>query len=597
MKVRLSDYVMQFLAERGVRTVFTVCGGGSIFLNDALGRSKIGYVACHHEQGAAFAAEGYARAAEALGVCLVTSGPGGTNAVTGCAAAWVDHVPVLFISGQVFQRQTIAGHPGLRTMGVQEINIVDIARPITKYAVMVQDPMTIRQHLETAVHVARSGRPGPVWLDIPADVQNAQIEVAMLRGVGVGTTIEKAQDYRGLLEQIEEIITLLKTAKRPVVHIGQGVRIAKALPELMRFLDLVRVPVLTARNGADLIAEDHPLYIGRPGTFAQRGANFAVQTADVYLAIGTRLSLAQTGYNARDYARNAKIIMVDVDRAELEKDTVRLHMKVEASAAAFLVLFISQVRDVLLPDWSLWLARCKAWQATYPAVADAQRAQSRYLNSYALIDLLSDALTPEDIVVTDMGFAFQNTYQAFRVKLGQRLMTNCGLAPMGWGMPAAIGAAAATGRRVICIVGDGGLMMNVQELATLHANKLPVKLFVLNNEGYLTMRQSQAHAFSGYMGSDEATGLTFPHFGTLAYAHHISFWRLLDYSDARVRLREVLEGARPAFCEVMMSPEQAQIPKSLNRRNADGTLNQTLLEDAHPFLPKEEVEANLKEPL
>ena len=574
-----------------MRTVFTVCGGGSIFLNDALGQSKkIDYVACHHEQGAAFAAEGYARAAEALGVCLVTSGPGGTNAVTSCAAAWLDHVPVLFISGQVFQRQTIAGHPGLRTMGVQEINIVDIVRPITKYAVMVQDPMTIRQHLETAVHAARSGRPGPVWLDIPADVQNAQIEVAMLRGmVWDDEMLPPSQ-----MANVAETVALLRAAKRPVVHIGQGVRIAKALPELMRFLEASRIPVLTARNGADLIADDHPLFIGRPGTFAQRGANFAVQTADVYLAIGTRLSLAQTGYNARDYARNAKIIMVDVDRAELEKDTVRLYKKIELDAAAFLNIVLAEAHGKSWPDWSPWLARCKAWQAKYPPVTDAQRAQSRYLNSYALIDLLSDALTPDDVVVTDMGFAFQNTYQAFRVKRGQRLITNCGLAPMGWGLPAAIGAAKATGRRVVCIVGDGGLMMNVQELATLYAHRLPVKVFVLNNEGYLTMRQSQAHAFSGYMGSDEKGGLTFPHFGTLAYAHHIPFWRLLDYGDARVRLREVLEGMRPAFCEVMMDPEQAQIPKSLNRRGADGSITQTLLEDAHPYLPREEIEDNLR---
>lgn len=366
--MRLADYVVSFLAKAGIDRVFTVIGGGCIFLADALGKSKeVAYTACHHEQAAAMAAEGYARAREGLGAVLVTSGPGGTNAITGVAGAWMDHVPTITISGQSFTKQTIVGHPGLRVMGVQEINIVDIVKPITKYAVMVTDPNEIRYHLEKAVYLATTGRPGPVWLDLPADIQNAQIEPESLGGF-----MPEPVDTKPLAEDAGAVLGLLRKAKRPLVHIGQGVRIAKAIPALFAFLDAAKIPVLTARNGNDLIDSGHELYIGRPGTFAQRGANFAVQTCDLYLAIGTRLSLAQTGYNAKDYARQAKIVMVDIDQPELAKDTVKLEMAVQADARDFLRELIRQSKDKAWPDWSAWLVRCKDRQKRYPPVTDAQ---------------------------------------------------------------------------------------------------------------------------------------------------------------------------------------------------------------------------------
>jgi acetolactate synthase-1/2/3 large subunit len=584
--VRVADYVVARLAEAGIGHVFTVCGGGSIFLNDALGRSKdMKYVACHHEQACTMAAEAYARVRNGLGCALVTSGPGGTNAITGVAGAWTDHVPTITISGQVFSTQTIQGR-GLRTLGVQEINIVDIVKPITKYAVMVTDPQSIRMHLDHAIRTATHGRPGPVWLDIPADVQNAKIEPQRLE------TYCSSSQMESDLSTVPEVIRLLQTAKRPLVHVGQGVRLAGAEAEFFEFVERAGLPVLTARNANDIIDSGHELYIGRPGTFAQRGANFAVQSCDVYLAIGTRLSLAQTGYNAKDYARHAKVIMVDIDRAELDKGTVPIALKVQADAKEFLRELNRRAPE--WPDWRGWLARCKALQEKYPPVTEAQRTQEKFCNSYHLVDELSNQLTKDDVVVTDMGFAFQNVHQAFRVKRGQRVFTNCGLASMGWGLPAAIGAAVGSGKRVVCVAGDGGLMDNAQELSTVKHHQLPVKLFVLNNGGYLTMRQSQANAFDRYMGSDEGSGLSFPHFRRLAEAHGIYSMRCEDSEMLHDVVAGALSTPGPVLCEIMMAPDQAQIPKSVNRREPDGTIKQTSLEDSWPYLPREEIEENLR---
>jgi acetolactate synthase-1/2/3 large subunit len=562
--MRVADYIVEHLA-RYVDRVFLVCGGGSAFLCDAL-VGKLAFTACHHEQAAAMAAEGYARAREGLGAVFVTSGPGGTNAITGVCGAWTDHVPMIVISGQSFLKQTI-GNTGVRTLGVQEINIVDIVRPITKYAEMVRDPALIRWHMEKAIHEAMSGRPGPVWLDIPADIQNAELPPQIIEYLPYETKSEF---------NIGEVVELLRSAKRPLVHVGQGVRIAKAIPELYEFLDKARIPVLTARNGNDLIESDHPLYIGRPGTFAQRGANFAVQTCDVYLAIGTRLGLAQTGYNAKDYARNAKIIQVDVDRAELHKDTVPIHLKVQADAKDFLKAMPLEG----WPDWSAWLAHCKELQAKYPPVTDEQRKPG---NSYGLIERLSDLAEPDDIIVTDVGYAYQNVSQAWKVKKGQRLLTNGGTAAMGWGLPAAIGAAF-TDRRVILIVGDGGLMFNLQELATLVHHNLNVKIILLNNGGYLTMRASQTNAFGRYMGSD-GNDLTFPSFRDVA--HSFGLW------GTCWNVEDALEDNGPALCEIDMDKDQDQIPKSINRR-IDGRIVQTPIEDAYPFLDPAEIAENMR---
>ena len=592
MTMRLADYVIEFLADHGVKELFTVSGGGSIFLCDALARSKrVGYICCHHEQAVAMATEGYARVKQGLGVSLVTTGPGGTNAITGVAGSWMDSVPHLVISGQVFLNQTI-GTTGVRQLGVQEINIIDLIRPITKYAVMVTDPNTIRYHLEKALHLATTGRPGPVWLDLPANVQNAQIDEQALPGFSPEESrVELDQDVK---EKVAQVVAWLKASRRPLIHVGQGVRIAGAVQEFLRFVETHQLPFVTARNANDMVRSDHALYVGRPGTFAQRGPNFAVQNADVYLAVGTRLSLPQTGYNSKDFARHAKRVMVDIDRCELNKPTLDLHLRIHTDAKTFLTELSRQMEGALV-DASAWREQCQRWKARYPVVLPEYHRQQGSVNSYVLIDVLSDLLTAEDVVVTDMGFAFQNTHQAFRVKLGQRVFTNCGFAPMGWGLPAAVGACFAhQRRRVVCIAGEGGLMLNIQEFATVMHHRLPIKLFILNNGGYLTIKQTQELGFERrIMGATEETGLSFPDMLKIADAHGIPAIRVATQEGLAGRIKETLEREGPAICEIMMDHNQEQIPKAVNRRQPDGTIRQTPLEDLYPFLDPKEVEENM----
>lgn len=579
--MRVADWIIATLEQRGIDHAFIVSGGACMLLCEALASSKMQYVSCHHEQAASMAAEAYARVRTGIGLTVVTSGPGGTNAITGVAGAWLDHVPTLTISGQSFSNQVI-GDSGLRQLGVQELNIVDLVRPITKYAVMVTGPESIRFHLEKALYLATEGRPGPVWLDIPADVLKADIDPESLSGF--------EPDYEpqaGI--PVAEVIRLLRSARRPVLHIGQGVRLSGGIDALYRFLEASRIPVLTARNGNDLIASDHPLYIGRPGTFAQRGANFAVQICDLYLAIGTRLSLAQTGYNPKDYARNAKVVMVDIDRAELDKDTVRVDLKIEADAKVFLDA-LSSIGT--LPDWSEWLKRCKVWQAKYSPVFPEFRAQAG-VNSYVFADTLSDVLTEDDVVVTDVGFSYQTTNQAFRVKLGQRFISNGGLASMGWGLPAAVGASFGSGKRVICISGDGGLMFNAQELSTIRHHNLPIKIFVLHNGGYLTQKQGHQQTFGRTVGA-ASESLSFPDFQILAEAHGIFSVRIDSHKDLERNVRAVVNADGPILCELVMDQDQIQAPKAVNRRLDDGTIKQTAIEDAWPYLDAHEIAENLQ---
>lgn len=594
--MRLADYVIQFFENQGVEHVFTVTGGGSIFLCDALAVApKMKYVCCHHEQAASMATEAYARVRNHLGVTLVTTGPGGTNAVTGVAGSWLDHIPHVTISGQVFLGQTIAKNPGLRTLGVQEINIVDIVRPITKYAVMVEDARDIRYHLEKAVYLATHGRPGPTWIDLPANIQNSKIDPDTLRGFDPR---EEPIDLDPELQQkVAAVVSLLKVAKRPLIHVGQGVRIAKAEADLWNLIEGNQIPFVTARNANDMVSWDHELLVGRPGTFAQRGANFAVQTSDVYLAIGTRLSLAQTGYNAKDYAKNAKMIIVDIDRAEIHKSVLNPHLKIQTDAK----LFLEELNRQLLADkpdssqWSSWRAQCRSWKEKYPVVLPEYREEKGFVNSYHFIDVLSDLLTADDVVVTDMGFSFQNTHQALRIKKGQRVFTNCGLASMGWGLPAAVGACIGNAsKRTICLGGEGGLMMTIHELATIMHHKLPVKLFIFNNGGYLTIKQTQELGFEGrIMGSTAESGISFPDMLKLSEAHGFQTLRLQSHKNLKENIQEVLDSDGPFVCELVLDPDQPQAPKAVNRRNPDGTMKQTSLEDSYPFLDPKEIEDNM----
>jgi len=590
---RVADRVMDYLVSIDVTDVFTVSGGGAIFLDDALAKEdRLRYHCCHHEQAVAMATEAYARVKGDIGVSLVTTGPGGTNAITGVGGSWMDSVPHLVISGQVFRSQTI-GASGLRQLGVQEINIIDIVKPMVKYAVMIEDVKKTLYHLQKAVYLAKSGRPGPVWIDIPADIQNARIAE---EDYEIFDPAELADEVPNepIDEAVEKVAQLLQEARRPLLHLGQGVQLAGALDGFMRLAEEKGIPFVTARNANELVDWDHDLYVGRPGTFAQRGANFAVQNSDVYIAIGTRLSLPQTGYNAKDYARNAFKVMVDIDRAELDKPTLQLDLKIQADAGRFIAALNKRLGEEGLAVES-WRAQCRDWKSSYPVIPAEFKAQDRYVNSYHFIDVLSNILEADDIVVTDMGLAFQGTHQAFRVKKGQRLLTNSGFASMGWGLPAAVGACVAHGgKRVVCIAGDGGLQMTIQELATVMHYQLPVKIFVYNNGGYLTIKQSQEIGFDGrLMGCNAKSGLSFPDFAQVAQGYRIAACKIDCHEGLQEKLREILDDGEPMLCELIMDPDQEQVPKAIPRKMPDGSTQQTVFEDMFPFLDRDELAQNM----
>lgn len=591
--VRVADKIIEVLAQRGVRHIFTVSGGGAMFLDDALAVStEVEYICCHHEQAVAIASEAYARVRGGIGVSVVTTGPGGTNAISGVAGSWMDSVPHLILSGQVYLSQTMGGS-GLRQMGVQEINIIDLVRPITKYAVMVEDAKEAIYHVEKAIHAATTGRPGPVWVDIPVNIQNARVlEEDLIRFDPVEAPPPR---YDGDLSQkVHQVVGWLQSAKRPLVHFGQGVKIAGALELLMQLVERYRIPFVTARNANQFVDWDHELYVGRPGTFAQRGANFAVQNADVYIAVGTRLSLPQTGYNSKDFARHATKVMVDIDKAELEKKTLAIDLTIHADAKAFLSEMLRQLDGASLRTQA-WVSQCRSWKEKYPVVLPEHRAQRSPVNSYYFVDVLSDVLTREDVVVTDMGIAFQGTHQAFRVKKGQKFFTNSGFASMGWGLPAAIGACMAHDRkRVVCIAGEGGLQMTIQELATVMHHRLPIKLFVYNNGGYLTIKQSQEIGCGGrLMGCNKDSGISFPDLLKMGAAYGIPSVRIDSQENLKSRIEEIVNREGPVLCELVMDPDQPQISRAIPRYLPDGTSQQTAFEDLHPFLDREELKENM----
>ena len=589
--MRLADFVIKFLEEKAIDTVFTVSGGGSIYLCDALYKSKkLKYVSCHHEQAVSFAAESYSRVKNKPGAAIITTGPGGTNCTTGVACCWIDSVPTIFISGQVYLNQTI-GNSGLRQVGVQEFDIVNMVKSSTKYAIIVKDPNEIKYHLEKAYYLSLDGRPGPVWLDIPANIQNAEINPKKLKGFKTET---KNKKNAILDKQIKKVAKLIIESDKPVLHLGHDVKIAGGEVYLRKILNKYKIPFALTWNASDLIESDHPSFIGRPGAFAERGTNFIIQNCDLHIAIGTRLPFMVTGYNAHDFARKAKKVMVDIDKIELKKSKIKLNEKICCDAKYFLKTLLKYLPNKINPS-SEWTNYCKNIRKKYPIVLDQFKKQKKTINSYVFIDSLSDVLKKEDVIVTDMGLSFVGTHQAFKIKKGQKLFTNSGHAPMGWGLPAAIGACYASNKkRIICITGEGGLQMNIQEFATVMHHKLPIKTFIYNNGGYLTIKQTQQLGFNGrIMGSTSETGLSFPNYQKIAQSHKIRYVKISNNKDLNLKIKKVLSDNKPVICELMIDPDQEQMPKAINKRMPDGKSVATKYEDMYPFLSSKEIKENM----
>ncbi len=595
--IKVSDYIAQSLVRHGIDHIFLVTGGGAMHLNDAIGRCRgLKYVCCHHEQACAMAAESYCRLTGKLAAVNVTTGPGGTNAITGVWGAWTDSIGMIVISGQVkFETVVRSTDLPLRQLGDQELDIVKVVAPITKYAEMVTDPQAVRYHLEKALFLAKSGRPGPVWLDIPMNVQGALIDPDTLPGFDPAE-LGPANDDAARLPQIcEKIAQLCREAERPVIFAGSGVRLAGAQAELIALADRWGVPVVTAWNAHDLIWNDHPAFVGRPGTIGDRAGNFAVQNADFLLVLGSRLNIRQISYNWENFAHRAYKVVVDIDPAELKKPTIHPDLPVQANVADVLAQLLTLPTQQVPPKHTEWLAWCRERAAKYPVVLPEYHNSADGINPYVFMEVLFQHLPENQIVVTGDGTACVTSFQAAFLKPGQRLYTNSGCASMGYDLPAAIGAAfGSPGSDIVCLAGDGSIQMNLAELQTIKMHDLPVKLFVLNNQGYHSIRQTQQNYFpDNVIGCGTDSGLGFAPFSKLADACGFAYHAARSEAELKQAIEETLSSAGPQMCEVFLDLNQQFAPKVSSRKLEDGRMVSAPLEDMAPFLSREELQQNL----
>lgn len=595
MRRKVSNYIADFFVSKGVQHVFTVTGGGAMHLNDALGHhEKLQCVFNHHEQACAIGAEGYTRMTGKLSLVCVTSGPGGTNAITGVVGGWLDSIPMFVISGQVKRETTIyATDLPLRQLGDQEFDIVHSVANMTKYAKLVLDPNDIAYHLEKAYYLCLTGRGGPVWLDIPLDVQAAIIETDKLRHFSPNELSYREQPIYDATDTTL-IMEKVKQAKRPVVLAGTGVRLSGAYDSFLPLINRMRIPVLTAWNAHDLLEDEHPLFCGRPGTIGTRGGNFVIQNSDLLIVFGCRLNIRQISYNYKSFAPYAYKIIVDIDKNELYKPTIKADLPIWADFKDFAAECLNASWDEVHTDeHRQWLQWCRKVNQRYPAVLE-EYDKSRLLNPYVFMAEFFKGLKEDDKVVTGNGSACVISFQAAIIKKATRLFTNSGCAAMGYGFPAAIGAAVAlNGERVICIDGDGSFQMNLQELQTVVYNRLNLKIVYLNNNGYHSIRQTQMNLFKGepLVGVCDGNGLSFPDMEKIAYAYGIPYIKIMTVEDIQSAL-DFMEKEGPAFVEVIVDPSQSFTPKLSSKVLPDGKIVSPEIDDMYPFLSREEYEEN-----
>lgn len=594
MKIKVSDFVSTFISSLGVKEVFLISGGANVQLIDSISKNEnLKYVCSHHEQASAIAAECYSRINENIGVCVVTVGPGVTNSITGIAGAWLDSIPVLYISGQVKQ-DNMVNVEGLRQLGVQEVNAVALVKSITKYATVIMNPNDIKYELQKAVYIAKSGRPGPVLIDIPSDIQSAVVDEENLVNFESEINI-KNKENQLLEEKMNKLLDLIKNSQRPVLFVGNGIRLARGKEKLLELIEKFRLPILTSMSSHDLISTDHDLCIGRPGVFGDRAGNFAIQNCDLLISIGVRHHLWNIGYNYKDFAKHAKKVIVDIDEFELNKKTIYTDLPFQIDAGSFLNIFIDKIKNKDLPDIYDWIKRCREWKKRYPVVLPEYKNEKKYVNSYYFTEVLSSQLEEGEIIITGVGTSFTGTLQCFKTKLNQRLISNVGCASMGYDLPAAIGACFANNKkRVILIVGDGGIMMNLQELQTIKHYHLPIKIFLLNNGGYLAIKNTQNSFFGGRLEAvDRDSGVSFPDFEKISLAFGIDYKKINDHANIQESISEILKTNNPMICDINMSPNQLLIPKVYSIKNADGSMESKSLEDMYPFLERDEFLSNM----
>lgn len=606
MKIRMADYIVDFLAAHGVTDCFTVVGGGAMHLNDAFGHDeRIQCIYNHHEQACAIAAEAYARLENRIAAVCVTTGPGGTNAITGVVGGWLDSIPMFVVSGQVrydttarYAERFTGGLP-LRAVGDQEFDITKSVECMCKYAVMLEESTDIRYILEKAWHLATTGRPGPVWVDVPVNYQGMLIETDELRGYHIDEREEELPKPVSD-EIIDAVLAEISKAKRPVIYAGGGVRISGGFEVFRKVVDKLGVPVVTYWNSIDLIEDEHSLYCGRGGNMGDRAGNFAVQNADLVVAIGTRISIRQVGYNWKTWAREAKVIMVDIDQAELKKPTIHVDMPIWADAGDFLDALNRRIGDDAGPiskeEW--WREQCRTWKKRYPVTLKRHwKENGETANVFAFIRYLSESLPEGSLTAVSNGACCVVGHQDWCIKKDTRFIINNAIASMGYGIPAAIGVCISGGRKeTICLEGDGSIMMNLQELQTIVTNQLPIKLFLINNAGYHSIRQTQNNLFREHSKvgiGPESGDLSFPDYRKIAEAFGYPYFCAHSNEEMKEAVQEVLAQPGFAFCEIFTDTEQVWEPKSATRRLSDGRLVSPPLEDLAPFLSREELAENM----
>ncbi|MBN7573060.1 MULTISPECIES: thiamine pyrophosphate-binding protein [Clostridium] len=589
--MKISDYVMEFISELSIKHVFYISGGGAMHLNDSLGRNEnLNGICMLHEQGASIAAEAYARINEGYGVCLVTSGPGGTNAITGLAGAYYDSTPVIFISGQA-KRADLVNDQNIRQFGIQETDIVSIAKPISKYAVQIQEPEEIRYELEKAAAIAVNGKPGPVWIDIPLDIQAMQVDVESLKGYNTSELRECPCNK----EDIDKTIELFNKAKRPALILGNGIRLAGGVEEARELYELLNAPVMTSWNGVDLIEDSHPLFYGRPGAVGHRHSNFIQQNADFVLTIGTRLNLLSTGYNFESFLEKADHVMVEIDENEMKKKSVHPKLAINCDAKAFIKALLERKEELKTNIRTEWIEHCNILRDKYPRFIPEQEPRDGFVSTYRLVDEISNKMTENDIYqFTSSGTSVDIAMKVFRIKKGQRAFLTKGLAAMGYDLPASIGSCIASGgKRTVCVTGDGSIVMNIQELEILKRLKLPVKLFVVDNNGYSMIYGSQDGNFNGHLtGCTPESGLTLPDMKKLAEAFGIKAYHIENVDELSNKVSEILEYDGPVVCTVKADITQKILPKQTNYMREDGQMASRPLEDMSPLLDRDEFEDN-----
>lgn len=617
MRIRLADYISNYLVENGINTAFSVVGGGAMHLNDAFGHKqglKVYYN--HHEQASSIAAEAYARIENKPALVCVTTGPGGINALTGVACAYLDSIPMIVISGQVRYDTTSRyalkwSKKQLRSLGDQEYDIVKSVERMTKYAAMLEDPKEIKYVLEKALYLATHGRKGPVWIDIPVNYQGMIIETDELKSYDISKDkqLREENDYVSKINEkdIDYIIDEIKKAKRAVLYAGNGIRLSSSYKYFRELIEKLNIPIATYFNTIDLIEDEHDLYVGRGGNMGDRAGNFAVQNSDLVLALGTRLSIRQVGYDYKTWARAAKVIMVDIDEAELNKHTIHVDRKIHADLESFLPILNKRL-DKYFDDNKIenkklfmniaWIKQCNVWKEKYKVVDNAKLDKKLdKVNVYAFFNKLSENLQENSLSVVSNGACCVAGSQSYIIKKGTRFINNSAIASMGYGLPASIGACiGANNKETICLEGDGSLMMNLQELQTVITNKLNIKIFVINNNGYHSIRITQNNIFNEHSKvgiGPESNDLSFPNYKKIAEAFGFKYFSLNKNMDLYDTLPDILKKDAPIFCEVFTDTVQEWEPKNSGIKKEDGSIYSRPLEDLAPFLSRDELKQNM----